>query len=65
MKLYYLYKIFSWDLLFYYAISFLYLNSYHGLSAAEIIFADAYKAELLPSIFENDFDLFLLGGRES
>ena len=42
LKLYYLYKIFSLDLLFYYAISFLYLNSYHGLSAAEIIFADAF-----------------------
>lgn len=42
IKLYYLYKIFSFDLLFYYAISFLYLNKYHGLSAAEIIFADAF-----------------------
>ena len=42
IKLYYLYKIFSFDLLFYYAISFLYLNSYQGLSAAQIIFADAF-----------------------
>lgn len=42
IKIYHLYKIFSFDLLFYYAISFLYLNSYHGLTAAQIIFADAF-----------------------
>lgn len=42
IRLYYLYKIFSFDLLFYYAISFLYLSNYQGLTAAEIIFADAF-----------------------
>lgn len=42
LKLYYIYKIFSWDLVFYYAISFLFLNSYKGLSAAAIIFADSF-----------------------
>ena len=40
LKLYFLYKAFSWDLLFYYAISFMFLNAYKGLTAAEIIFAD-------------------------
>ncbi len=42
LKLYFLYKTFSWDLLFYYAISFMFLNAYKGLSAAEIIFADSF-----------------------
>jgi len=42
IKLFYFYKIFSWDLLFYYAISFLFLCNYKGLSAAEIVFADAF-----------------------
>lgn len=42
LKLYFLYKAFSWDLLFYYAISFMFLNEYKGLSAAEIIFADSF-----------------------
>lgn len=42
LKLYFLYKAFSWDLLFYYAISFMFLNTYKGLSAAEIIFADSF-----------------------
>ncbi len=42
LKLYFLYKAFSWDLLFYYAISFMFLNAYKGLSAAEIIFADSF-----------------------
>ncbi|MBP3464489.1 MAG: MFS transporter [Clostridia bacterium] len=42
LKLYYIYKMFSWDLVFYYAISFLFLNNYKGLTSAEIIFADAF-----------------------
>ena len=42
LKLYFLYKACSWDLLFYYAISFMFLNAYKGLSAAEIIFADSF-----------------------
>ena len=42
LKLYFLYKAFSWDLLFYYAISFMFLNAYKGLTAAEIIFADSF-----------------------
>ena len=39
---YYIYKAFSWDLLFYYAVSFIFLNSFKGLTPAEIVFADAF-----------------------
>lgn len=42
IKIYCIYKMFSLDLLFYYAISFIFLNNYMGLSAAEIIFADSF-----------------------
>lgn len=42
LKLYYIYKAFSWDLLFYYAISFLFLTEYKGLTPAEVIFADSF-----------------------
>lgn len=41
-KLYKIYKMISWDLLFYYAISFLFLNQEKGLSTSQIIFADAF-----------------------
>ena len=40
--LYKFYKMFSWDLLFYYAISFLFLHETKGLSTSQIIFADAF-----------------------
>ena len=39
---YFWYKAFSFDLLFYYATSFLFLNNYKGLSFAEILFADSF-----------------------
>lgn len=42
IKLYTLYKMLSWDLLFYYAISFIFLTDYKGLSAAQVIFADSF-----------------------
>ena len=42
LKLYPIYKMFSWDLLFYYAIIFLFLLKAKGLSASEIFFADAF-----------------------
>lgn len=42
LRIYYIYKTFSWDLLFYYAVSFIFLTDYMGLTAAEIIFADAF-----------------------
>ena len=41
-NLYKIYKMISWDLLFYYAISFLFLNQEKGLSTSQIIFADAF-----------------------
>ena len=40
--IYYLYRTFSWDLLFYYAVSFIFLNAFKGLTPAEIVFADAF-----------------------
>lgn len=39
---YKIYKMISWDLLFYYAISFLFLTQEKGLTTSEIIFADAF-----------------------
>ena len=42
LKLYYIYKTFSLDLLFYYAVSFFFLNQYKNLSPAGIIFADSF-----------------------
>lgn len=41
-NLYKIYKMISWDLLFYYAISFLFLTQEKGLSTSQIIFADAF-----------------------
>lgn len=39
---YFFYKAFAFDLLFYYATSFIFLNNYKGLSFAEIVFADSF-----------------------
>ncbi len=41
-NLYKIYKMVSWDLLFYYAISFLFLTQEKGFSTSQIIFADAF-----------------------
>lgn len=41
-KLYPFYKALSWDLLFYYSISFLFLTQTKGISAANVLFADAF-----------------------
>lgn len=44
-KLYPIYKMFSWDLLFYYSIEFLFLTITKGLSATEVlIVSGAYRA---------------------
>lgn len=40
--IYSIYKTFSFDLLFYYATSFLFLHNYKGLSFASIVFADSF-----------------------
>lgn len=42
LKLYPIYKMFSWDLLFYYAINFLFLTTTKGISASQILFVDAF-----------------------
>ena len=40
-RLYPIYKMFSWDLLFYYAISFVFLTSTKGFSIAQVMLTDA------------------------
>jgi len=40
-RLYPIYKMFSWDLLFYYAISFVFLIEVKSFSAAEVMLTDA------------------------
>ena len=42
VKIYPIYKIFAWDLLFYYSIIFLFLNQEKGLSSSNIIFGNAF-----------------------
>lgn len=42
MKLYPIYKMFSWDLLFFYAISFLFLTQEKGFSAAQVVSAESF-----------------------
>lgn len=42
VKLFPFYKAISWDLLFYYAISFLFLTNTKGISAADVLFVDAF-----------------------
>lgn len=41
-RLYPIYKALSWDLLFYYSISFLFLTQTKGISAAAVLFTDAF-----------------------
>ncbi len=42
VKIYPIYKMFSWDLLFYYSIIFLFMNQIKGLSASDIFIGDAF-----------------------
>jgi len=42
IKLYPLYKALSWDLLFYYAVSFLFLTGTKGISASDVLIVDAF-----------------------
>lgn len=41
-KLFPIYKMFSWDLLFYYSINFLFLTKVKGLTASTILFGDSF-----------------------
>lgn len=66
VKLYPIYKMFAWDLLFYYPIYFLFLSQNKGLSASEIVLGNAFY-----TIFKLIFQPFvpmivgLLGKRKS
>lgn len=42
MKIYPLYQMLSWDLLFYYAIIFLFLTQVKGFTASEVLIADSF-----------------------
>lgn len=53
MRIFPMYKMFSWDLLFYYAIIFLFLTQVKGFTASEILFADSFYA-----IFRVVFQIF-------
>lgn len=44
MRIFPIYKMFAWDLLFYYAIIFLFLTQVKGFSASEILLADSIYA---------------------
>lgn len=44
MKIFPLYKAFAWDLLFYYAIIFLFLTQVKGFSASDVFLIDAFYA---------------------
>ncbi len=42
VKLFPIYKLFSWDLLFYYAINFLFFTTVKGLNPADVLLIDAF-----------------------
>lgn len=53
LKLYPIYKALAWDLLFYYAIVFLFLTQTKGLSASDVLVTDAFY-----TIFKFVFTIF-------
>ena len=42
VKLYPIYKMISWDMLFYYAIIFLFFTQVKGISAADVLLAESF-----------------------
>ena len=53
IKLFPIYKMISWDLLFFYAIIFLYLVQVKNLSAQQVLFAEAlYNVEIMLLIIQ-------------
>ncbi len=52
MKLFPIYKMFAWDLLFYYAISFLFLTNVKSLSASEVVLVDVSFYTFFKFIFQ-------------
>lgn len=65
-RLYPIYKMFSWDLLFYYAICFVFLTQTKGLSIASIMFVDALYP-IFKCLFQLPADMIIdtLGKRRS
>lgn len=53
MRVFPIYKMFGWDLLFYYAIIFLFLTQVKGFSASEVLLADSFYG-----IFRVVFQIF-------
>ncbi len=53
MRIFPIYKMFAWDLLFHYAIIFLFLTQVKGFTASQILFADSFYA-----IFRVVFQIF-------
>ncbi len=50
IKIYPIYKMFAWDLLFYYAISFLFLTEVKGFSSADVVLLDVSIYTLFKSL---------------
>lgn len=65
-RLYPIYKMFSWDLLFYYAIIFVFLTQTKGLSLSTVMFVDALYP-IFKCLFRlpSDFIIDNLGKRKS
>jgi len=55
LKIYPIYKMFAWDMLFYYAIVFIFVNQVKGLSASTILFIGA-----LYYLFKIVFEIFCI-----
>lgn len=55
MRIFPLYKMFSWDLLFYYAISFLFLTQVKKFTASQVLLTDSFYA-----IFRVGFQIFCI-----
>lgn len=54
-----IYKLFGWDLLFYYSVSFLFFTQVKGLSVADVLVADAFYQ--IVKVFCYLFDVGLVG----
>ena len=52
IKLFPIYKMFAWDLLFYYAISFLFFTEVKGFSVADVVLVEVSLYTLFKSIFQ-------------
>ena len=60
MRIFPIYKMFSWDLLFYYAITFLFLTQVKGFTASQVLLADSFYA-----IFRVVFQIFCINITDS